>query len=390
MKNYIHLKTLKTLFIITPFLFLSSRGISGAISVQAAENKDHISEIESELSQKKRKINLLGKKEKGILEQFAELENEISLKKSLAGRFESKINNAKRRMRALNRDLRSVEKSRNHVKRLMAKRLVALYKYASNGYLKVLANANDFGQFRQRMKYVRVILGNDHKLLTGLYEEERKYSDKIAAVKKELVTQEKQRTEMTKRLSSIKKDLDAKVVLLMKIHKDKEFYEMAVRELEFAAKNMKDTLDKIEKVNTKKESLPANFGRMKGKLSLPFRGKIIRANEFLGAKKNKKNKGIFIQSKKDAEVKAVYPGRVDFSGNLRGYGQIVIINHGSRFFTISGHLSRRDKEKGDSVEVGEVVGLVKRKSSRGARLYFEIRKGAKNLDPFAWLNIKNG
>jgi septal ring factor EnvC (AmiA/AmiB activator) len=195
---------------------------------------------------------------------------------------------------------------------------------------------------------------------------------------------------MKKRLSSIKKDLDKKVVLLMKIHKDKQFYEMSVRELEFAAKNMKDTLNNIEKVNTRKESLPVNFGRTKGKLPLPIEGKIIRANDFLGAKKNKINRGIFIQSKGDAEVKAVYPGRVDFSGNLRGYGQIIIINHGSRFFTISGHLSRRDKEKGDSVELGEVVGLVKGKSSRGGRLYFEIRKGARNLDPFVWLRRRNG
>jgi murein DD-endopeptidase MepM/ murein hydrolase activator NlpD len=266
-----------------------------------------------------------------------------------------------------------------------------LYKYATRGYIKVLANSKDFGQFRQRMKYVRVILENDHKMLTTLYDEERNSMNKIASVKRELASQEKQKNKMEQKLSFLKKDLDKKVVQLMRIHKDKEFYEMAVKELEFAARNMKDTLDKIEQKGAEKVALPSNFEKMKGRLPFPIKGKIIKADDFLGSKKAGNTKGIFIQSERDTEVKAVFPGRVDFSGNLKGYGQIVIINHGSRFFTISGHLSGRNKEKGDLVEKGETIGTVREgSSSKGARLYFEIRKGAKNLSPLAWLDRKSG
>ena len=91
----------------------------------------------------------------------------------------------------------------------------------------------------------------------------------------------------------------------------------------------------------------------------------------------------------DTEVKTIFPGRIDFSGRLKGYGEIVIINHGSRFFSISAQLSKRLKKEGEMVEVGDVIGLVeKNEETSKARLYFEIRKGGKSLDPLSWLKVR--
>jgi septal ring factor EnvC (AmiA/AmiB activator) len=97
------------------------------------------------------------------------------------------------------------------------------------------------------------------------------------------------------------------------------------------------------------------------------------------------NAGIFIDGSKDNEVKAVFPGRVAYSGIVKGYGEVVIIDHGSRFFTISANLSERRKEEGDPVAQKEIIGLVGRGPSRGARLYFEIRKAEDPLEPLKWL-----
>jgi len=94
---------------------------------------------------------------------------------------------------------------------------------------------------------------------------------------------------------------------------------------------------------------------------------------------------VFIESS-DTDVKAVFPGRVDFSGQLKGYGEIIIINHGSRYFTISAQLYQRTKEEGDEVDSGEVIGFVSQSgSSKKTRVYFEIRKAGKSLNPLSWL-----
>jgi len=124
------------------------------------------------------------------------------------------------------------------------------------------------------------------------------------------------------------------------------------------------------------------------KLLLFFNGKIIKDNSKVGERTLHIRKGIYIGGPLGSEIKAVFPGRVDFSGQLKGYGQVIIINHGSRFFTISAHLLQRNKEEGDMIEEGDVIGLLGQSGSlSGPRLYFEVRKAGKNLDPIKWLKV---
>jgi septal ring factor EnvC (AmiA/AmiB activator) len=80
---------------------------------------------------------------------------------------------------------------------------------------------------------------------------------------------------------------------------------------------------------------------------------------------------------------------VDYSGLLKGYGEILILNHGSRFFTIHAHITQRQKQAGEVVEAGEVICLAAKSDAHPKpRLYFEIRRGSKSLDPFEWLQVK--
>ena len=80
---------------------------------------------------------------------------------------------------------------------------------------------------------------------------------------------------------------------------------------------------------------------------------------------------------------------VRFSGWFRGYGKIVILDHGDEFFTVSGHLSEIHVAVGDRVREGETIGSVGDTGSlRGARLYFELRRGSEALDPVPWLSAE--
>jgi septal ring factor EnvC (AmiA/AmiB activator) len=190
------------------------------------------------------------------------------------------------------------------------------------------------------------------------------------------------------KIRSIKEHLDKKVILLMKIHKEREFYETAVKELQLAAKNLKETLLNLALNDKKKKLLPTGFARSKGKLPLPFNGKIMKNNHSLGPEILSIKRGIFIAGPMGARVKAVFPGRVDFSGLIKGYGETVVINHGSRFFTISAHLAHRNKEVGEMVERGDVIGLLGQADTfSGSRLYFEMRRAGINLDPLKWLKV---
>jgi septal ring factor EnvC (AmiA/AmiB activator) len=189
-------------------------------------------------------------------------------------------------------------------------------------------------------------------------------------------------------LSELKQDLEKKVILLAKIHNEKEYYEIAVKELESAAQNLKDTLLNLESDQKQKKDLPVNFAQSKGKLPPPLDGKILKRSTKPGEREFTTLKGIYIEAPFGSYVKAVFPGRVDFSGQLKGYGQVVVINHGSRFFTISAYLLQRNKQEGEMVEKGDIIGQVGETGMEtGPALYFEIREGETNLNPLKWLKV---
>jgi septal ring factor EnvC (AmiA/AmiB activator) len=348
--------------------------------------KKQITEIEKELSREKEKFLKFGIKEKNLLGQLSTLEKSIDEKKGLLESLKRKISLSKRDLIVQQKKLNQSELALRRIEDRLNKRLVAFYKYAKRGYMQLLATSAGLVDFRKRTKYLKVIMDEDLRLFEKMVaiqlsnkKEMLRITEKIAAI------DQLEQTER-ERLKSIEKDLDTKVIFLMKIHQEKEFYATVVEELQLAAKDLKKTLLNLDKKPEKSKKLPTGFAKLKGKLPLPVKGRVIKGKTAMGTGLKDTHKGIYIGGPIGAEVKAIYPGRVDFSGWLKGYGQIIVINHGSRFFTLSAHLSHREKEKGEMVKKGEVIGLLgQTESLEGPRLYFEIRRRGDTLDPFSWL-----
>jgi len=85
-------------------------------------------------------------------------------------------------------------------------------------------------------------------------------------------------------------------------------------------------------------------------------------------------------------VYAVAAGEVRFADWFRGYGKLVILDHGEDYFTVTGHLDAIEVEVGDQVRGGDRIAVAGETGSlSGPRLYFEIRKGSGALDPADWL-----
>ena len=105
----------------------------------------------------------------------------------------------------------------------------------------------------------------------------------------------------------------------------------------------------------------------------------------------KHRRGIVIEADQDSPIKAVYSGKVVYSGWFEGYGNIIIIDHGDKYYTVSAHASKLLKGINDRVTKGDIIALVGDTGSlRGPCLYFEIRYQGKLQDPLEWLPIPKG
>jgi septal ring factor EnvC (AmiA/AmiB activator) len=99
--------------------------------------------------------------------------------------------------------------------------------------------------------------------------------------------------------------------------------------------------------------------------------------------------GIDISADRGEPVYAVFPGQVLYSSWFKGYGNMLIIDHGGHYYTVYAHVEEIFKQKGERVEDNEVIATVGDSGSlEGPGLYFEVRHHGKPLDPAKW--IKKG
>lgn len=379
--------TLFFLGILIPILVLAET--SSTPKPQDSELKEsHAEQIASDLSREKKQLQDLGFKEKGLLEQLASIEKGITEKRIILKELGEKIGVSRKELADRQERLKQLDNSLIKMEDLLNNRVVAFYKYAKKGYLRILASSGDMDQLNHSMKYLKVVLDGDREIMRKTADERANYRNEVSLLEEKLSAIASLEEAESSQLSELKIDLEKKVILLAKIHNEKEYYEIAVKELESAAQNLKDTLLYLESGQRQKQDLPVHFAQSKGKLPLPLDGKVLKKSTKSGEREFTTLKGIYIEAPFGSYVKAVFPGRIDFSGQLKGYGQVVVINHGSRFFTISAYLLQRNKQEAEMVEKGDIIGQVGETGMEtGPALYFEIREGETSLNPLKWLKV---
>jgi len=130
------------------------------------------------------------------------------------------------------------------------------------------------------------------------------------------------------------------------------------------------------------KNIGRNFAKAKGKLSRPARGPIITAYGQETAK-GVTSKGIDIKTRREAQVISPFDGSVIFAGPFRGYGRIIIIEHGGGYMSLLAGLGQIDTEVGQMLLAGEPIGQMP--DDDEAKLYVELRKDSKTVDPIAWM-----
>jgi septal ring factor EnvC (AmiA/AmiB activator) len=130
------------------------------------------------------------------------------------------------------------------------------------------------------------------------------------------------------------------------------------------------------------------FSALRGQLRLPVRGELIAR---YGSKRGDGPswKGLFIRAPEGAEVKAVAGGQVVFSEWLRGFGNLVIIDHGNQYMTIYGNNQSVLKQAGDVVKTGDVIASAGNSGgNEQSGLYFEMRHQGRAIDPLGWISTR--
>jgi septal ring factor EnvC (AmiA/AmiB activator) len=360
-----------------------------------AESKKELGGIRKKLQEEKQLVKDIGRKESSVISQLNTLERNLSRKEKELKALDRQLKAVTRKVQQANEDLQVLGQTISTQQTHLDQRLVALYKYGEAGVPETIFSTRSPDEWLDLRRSMAAIVDQDRRLIDDFRQRQNivgAHREQLRVDEREL-QQLKEKTEKKKK--EVEKDRAEKGKLLDSVRNEKKIHLAAVQELEAASAQLQALINRLEKeirAKAKQEMAPPSgkgFGALRGKLPRPVEGRVLST---FGKNENPQfhtftvQKGIEIEAPLGAEIRAVYDGRVLYADWFKGYGKILIIDHGEGYYTLSGHASALLKNVGEEVRIGEAVALVGDTGSlRGPCLYFEIRQRGKPLDPTEWL-----
>lgn len=211
-----------------------------------------------------------------------------------------------------------------------------------------------------------------------------------------------QRNEISK-LKRDEKNLSSLVTKLAKIaaaQKKKRLAQQKAKAKIKASQSVSSSKKPAEKqpdnqVVAKNETLPDNdvdgirFASLRGKLRLPVRGEVSNRFGAVRADTGVSWKGLFIKAKEGNEVKSIASGQVVFADWMRGFGNLIIVDHGSGYMSLYGNNQALLKSVGENVSGGDTIAAVGNSGGNESHgLYYELRKNSVPFDPLSWSSLR--
>jgi septal ring factor EnvC (AmiA/AmiB activator) len=249
----------------------------------------------------------------------------------------------------------------------------------------LLVTSEDIPQFIRRWHYLKSIAEYEYHLmneyeknLSTLQTQKKRQAELLNSLKKE-------QSELLKKEAELRHNKKKKRQLLASIRKERSLYKKMLAELKESSKRLRKLIIESEK---KKFALKG-FSKMKRRLPWPVKGRLaLPYGSYVDPKFKTPvfRNGIHIKAREGETVRAVYAGKVVFADWFKGYGRVVIINHGEGYYTVYANLSEIFLSKGDIIKKGAPVGRVGESGTLNAPgLYFEVRYKGKPLNPLHWL-----
>ena len=284
----------------------------------------------------------------------------------------------------------------------LARLLYQQYAGGQPDALKLLLNREDPNRIARELYYLTHLSRARADLISGLRSNLGRLTDLTRATQEqsaELAAIHAEQQTLRERLETDKRARkDVLVKVSRQIEKQRREISTLKRDENRLAKlieQLSQMLSRSRSERLRNERLPdasgdgTTFSQLKGRLNLPVRGEL--RNRFGSPREDSglSWKGLFIAAPTGQEVKAIAAGRIVFADWLRGFGNLLIIDHGGGYMSLYGNNESLYKRVGEATQGGETVaGVGNSGGNTNSGLYFEIRYQGKAFDPLGWVNLK--
>lgn len=354
--------------------------------------KKEMEQIQIEMEQSRKQLDSLKAAELGLQQRVANYDQRIATNRKLINRLNRQAQKLNRAIQESEKELTARQEQDERIRRRYLGNLRQFYMASRRPNLSWARKPNRELEAGRRVAYLSALTEFESGAVSqasDLLVEAVSHLDQLAGESRKVsrLTRKKETATSLERTRKRQKEKE-----LQKLRRKKVAETDRILTLRQAAAEMERIVERLEDQRRRQQAQRPRggstsvFATLKGQLAAPVSGKIIVPfGEAVDRTTNLRSfsPGITIQSKPNRNVRAVASGTVAYSGNLRGYGNFIIINHDDEYYTTYAGLGESSTVPGAYLPAGAMIGKV----GDEGQLRFELRRGSEPLDPVKWIKI---
>jgi septal ring factor EnvC (AmiA/AmiB activator) len=374
-------------------------------SSRLREKREELNQVKKELDRERKQAKQVARKERTLSDELSRIDRELQQKGRQLKELQTKLKISTERLQTTQRDIRLTQTQLEQIQDLFRRRVRAIYKQGRHGYAQALLSSEDLSGAERRVRYLATIANQDQRLVAT-------YTATLEMLGTQQVELERSKAELMQgqkavadKRTEILEEQHARRVLLAKVQEEKKGHLAAAQELELAARELQRLISRLQQQSRPQigsASRPAppqapapsnapggSFASLKGHLPWPTAGAMTSTfgrQEHARYRTITFNRGIEINAPEGQTIASVSDGVVLYADWFKGYGRLIVVDHGEDYYTVYAHAAEILVTVGSRVSKGQTIGLVGNTgSTNGSQLYFEVRYRGGPQDPVAWL-----
>jgi septal ring factor EnvC (AmiA/AmiB activator) len=379
--------------------------------------KEDLSDLHEKINALKKELDSNQAAHKDAADALKDSETAISSANKKLREINQKQNKNKNTLSTLKKQSLTLNEKLSLQQKRLSSLLRQQYMHGNQSYVQLILQNKNPSEIARDVKYFSYIAKEHAKVIDDMQanlEKVKALNNRTAEALKQVAelkakqemekkTLEAQKLEKSKVVKTLSQQISAQRGEIKKLSRDEKNLSNLVKRLaKIIPKKVKKPKKKTSKPNesvddakpeviANNEGTPSNdyagfnFSALKGKLRLPARGELT--NRF-GAKRDDTGiswKGLFIRAAEGADVKTVASGRVVFADWMRGFGNLIIIDHGSGYMSLYGNNQAVLKSVGEEVTAGDAIASVGNSGGNESNgVYYELRRNSQPFDPMSW------
>lgn len=412
--------------VIAIFITLSFTSLAHA-NKKVEQSKESLNDVQQRLEALKKELDSSQEAHKDAADALKESEVAISEANKKLFEINQKQQENKKTLTQLKSDSISTNQALTQQQKLLSNQLYQQYIHGQQSYVQMVLQSENPNKIARDLHYfsyvakARAALINEMQgNLSKIHQLNNKTTSTLQEVstlkQKQILARqalEQQKQAKSKVVSSLSAQISAQRSEIKKLHRDEkqlsDLVERLARIVPHTPKKVrpkpaeptpqKNTPEPAENnkpaptvlannTEPSQEFSGENFAALKGKLRLPVRGDVTNRFGSIRQDSGVSWKGLFIKASEGAGVKSVANGRVVFADWLRGFGNLIILDHGNGYMSLYGNNQAVLRQVGDNVRAGDAIASVGNSGGNESNgLYYELRSQSRPFDPLSWSRL---